>query len=132
MLEIINVLVAAVVVFAAGAVWYMKLAEPWMEAANIKRNADGQPEGGQNPGLYAYTFVMQLMVAGMMRHVFELAVIDSPVKGLVAGVGVGLFFISPWIAINNAYGQRPVKLTVIDGGYATLACALMGLVLTLF
>ena len=45
MLEIINVLVAAVVAFAAGAVWYMKLAEPWMEAANIKRNADGQPEG---------------------------------------------------------------------------------------
>ena len=52
--------------------------------------------------------------------------------GLLAGLGVGLFFIAPWVAINNAYGQRPIALTVIDGGYAVLACSLMGLVLTLF
>ena len=34
--------------------------------------------------------------------------------------------------MNNAFGKRPVKLTLIDGGYATIGCAVMGLVLTLF
>jgi len=34
--------------------------------------------------------------------------------------------------INNAYGDRPFKLTLIDGGYATLGCAVIGAVLTLF
>lgn len=34
--------------------------------------------------------------------------------------------------INNAYGQRPFKLTLIDGGYAIFGCAVIGLVLGLF
>lgn len=132
MLEWINVLVAAIVAFAAGAGWYMKLAEPWMDAAGIQRDENGQPEGGQDPKVMVLTFVMQLVVAGMMRHVFALGGIDSLGKGLVAGLGIGLFFIAPWIVINNAFGGRPFKLSLIDGGYATVATGLMGLVLTLF
>jgi hypothetical protein len=73
-----------------------------------------------------------LLVAGMMRHIFGMVGIASPGAGLVAGLGIGLFFISPWIMINNAYEMRPFRLTLINGGYATFGCALMGLVLTLF
>ncbi|MCJ7875054.1 DUF1761 domain-containing protein [Phaeobacter sp. J2-8] len=131
-MEIINVIIAAAASFALGAVWYMALANPWMEAAGIERDADGKPKGGQDPKIFALTFVMQLLVAGMMRHTFELSGVDSYGKGIVAGIGIGLFFISPWIVINNLYGNRPFQLSVIDGGYATLACGLMGLVLTLF
>ena len=110
----------------------MALAEPWMQAAGIKRGPDGKPEGGQTGSMFAATFAMQLIVAGMMRHVFELGGIDTVGKGLVSGLGVGLFFIAPWIVINNIYGMRPIKLSVIDGGYAALACTVMGVVLTLF
>ncbi|MGH1412530.1 MAG: DUF1761 domain-containing protein [Pelagimonas sp.] len=132
MLEVINVLVAAVASFAVGAAYYMKLSKPWMDASGVERGDDGQPANAANPMLYVSTFLLQLIVAGMMRHVFELANIDTLGKGLVAGLGIGLFFISPWIGINNAYVGRPIKLTLIDGGYATIACAVMGLVLTLF
>ena len=52
--------------------------------------------------------------------------------GTIAGLGIGLFFISPWTMINNAYGMRPFKLTLIDGGYSTIGCGLIGLVLSLF
>ncbi len=131
-MELLSVVSAAAVSFAVGAVWYMVLAEPWMRAAQIPRDAEGKPEGGQDPKIFAMTFVLQLIVAGMMRHVFSLSGIDTIGSGLIAGAGVGLFFISPWIAINNAYGMRPVRLTLIDGGYATLGCAAMGLILTLF
>jgi len=34
--------------------------------------------------------------------------------------------------INNAYGGRPFKLTLIDGGYATIGCAIIGFILVLF
>ncbi len=131
-MEFVNVIVATVVAFAAGAVWYMKLADQWMDAASIKKGPDGKPEGGENPMLYGFSFLMQLIVAGMMRHVFNLSGIDTFGAGLVAGLGIGLFFIAPWIAINNAYCGRPVKLTMIDGGYATLACAIIGVILVLF
>jgi hypothetical protein len=70
-----------------------------------------------------------LLVAGFMRHVFAMSGIDTGMKGLVAGGGIGLFFIAPWIMINNAYGGRPFALTVIDGAYAVIGCGLMGLVL---
>lgn len=131
-MELLNVAAAAIAGFALGAVWYGVLAEPWMQAANIKRGPDGKPVDGQNPLLFAATFVLQLIVAGMMRHMFALAGIDEIAKGIVAGLGVGLFFISPWIAINNLYAGRPARLSMIDGGYATVACGVMGLVLTLF
>jgi hypothetical protein len=58
--------------------------------------------------------------------------IESAGGGLVAGLGVGLFFIVPWVAMNYAYANRPVMLTVLDGGYAVLGCGVIGLVLGLF
>ncbi|KUF09627.1 DUF1761 domain-containing protein [Pseudoponticoccus marisrubri] len=132
-MELINVCVAALVAFVAGAGWYMALAEPWMQASGIARGPDGQPEGGgMKPSVMVLTFVMQLVVAGMMRHVFVLGGIDTLGAGLVGGLGIGLFLIAPWIALNNANAMKPAKLTLIDGGYATLACMLMGGVLTLF
>ena len=131
-MEILNVLVAAAAGFALGAVYYGILAEPWMVAAGIRRGTDGKPESGQTVLTFAIGFVLQLVVAGMMRHVFTLSGISSAGAGMVAGLGVGLFFITPWIVLNNLYAGRPVKLTVIDGGYAALACAAIGLVLSLF
>lgn len=126
-----SVIIAAAIGFAFGAMWYMALAKPWMEAANIKVGADGKPEG-DSPLPYVMAAFAMILVAGMMRHTFALSGIDSVMKGLVSGLGVGLFFISPWIMINNAYGGRPFKLTLIDGGYATFGCAIIGAVLMLF
>lgn len=126
------VIVAAAAGFGFGAVWYMTLAKPWMAAAGIKMGADGKPDGNGSPLPFVLSAIAMLVVAGMMRHVFALSNIDTAMKGLVSGLGIGLFFISPWIMINNGYGGRPFKLTLIDGGYATFGCAVIGMVLTLF
>ncbi len=125
------VIVAAVAGFAFGAAWYMTLSKPWTEAAGIAVDENGRPVN-DNALPYIMAFVAMILVSGMMRHTFALSGIDSIGKGLVSGLGVGLFFISPWIMINNAYGDRPFKLTIIDGGYATFGCAIIGAVLTLF
>jgi hypothetical protein len=132
MLELFNVLLASVAAFAAGAVWYMTLAEPWMQAAGIARDAEGRPAGGMGPGVMVLGFVMHLLVAGMMRHSFAVSGIDTLGAGLVGGLGIGLFFITPWIVLNYAYAMRPVALMLIDGGYAVLAATIMGVVLVLF
>lgn len=129
---IIAVIVAAAAGFGFGAVWYMLLAKPWMDAARILVGPDGKREGGSSPLPFVLAAIAMLLVAGMMRHTFALSGIESVGKGLTSGLGIGLFFISPWIMINNAYGMRPFKLTVIDGGYATFGCAIMGAVLSLF
>ncbi|UOA25336.1 DUF1761 domain-containing protein [Pseudosulfitobacter sp. DSM 107133] len=129
---VLSVIVAGAAAWIFGAVWYMALSKPWMAAVGIKAGPDGKPEGNGSALPFILSAIAMVLVAGMMRHIFALSGIDTLAKGLVSGLGVGLFFISPWIMINNAYPGRPFKLTLIDGGYATFGCAIIGVVLTLF
>lgn len=52
--------------------------------------------------------------------------------GLMSGLGIGLLFIAPWIAMNVAYAMRPRALAIIDGGYAVVGCGVIRLVLGIF
>lgn len=131
-MQFLSVILAAFGSFAFGAVYYMVLAKPWMAASGVSVGPDGKPTNSSNPLPYVVSFVMMILVAGMMRHTFALSGIETMGKGLVSGLGVGLFFITPWIFINIGYSDRPWKLGVIDGGYATFGCAIMGAILTLF
>lgn len=128
---LVSVLVAAAAAWVLGAAYYMLLAKPWMEAAGIPRDENGKPQGNGSPLPFVLSAVAMIVVAGMMRHVFASAGINSVGAGLISGFGVGAFFIAPWIMINNAYGMRPLMLTIIDSGYAILACSLIGAVLVL-
>lgn len=130
-MEYLSVLAAAVASYVFGAIWYMALAKPWMEAAKLEVGEGGRPAGAASPMPYIIAFISAVLVAGMMRHVFSLAEIDTVLKGVLAGFGLGLFIATPWIATNNGFGGRPLKLTLIDGGYATIGCTIIGLVLTL-
>lgn len=130
-MEFLSVIAATVASFALGSAWYMTLAKPWVEASGVKVDEDGQPVGGSAKP-FIIGFICQIFVAGMMRHIFAQAGIDTPGKGLLSGFGIGIFMIAPWILLNNGYAGRPLKLSVIDGGYAALGCAAMGLVLGLF
>ena len=129
---LLSVVVAALAGFGVGAVWYMSLSGPWMTAAGLRMGADGRPEGGSSPMPFVVALVAMILVAGMMRHVFAMSVIDTPGKGLLSGLGVGAFFVAPWLAMDYAYAMRPRTLTLIDGGYAVLGCGAIGLVLGLF
>ncbi|MGQ0609699.1 MAG: DUF1761 domain-containing protein [Paracoccaceae bacterium] len=131
-MEVLNVLAAAAASWVFGAMWYMVLARPWMKAAGITLDESGRPNGNGSMLPYALSAIAILIVAGFMRHVFAGAGIESLGKGLLSGFGVGLFFITPWTMINNAYGGRPFSLTLIDGGYAVFGCAIIGAVLALF
>ena len=130
-MNFLAVIIAATAGFAFGAVWYGVLSKPWMDAVGLKLGADGRPEGSSKTP-FILAGIAMILVAGMMRHTFSLSGIDTTGKGLLSGLGIGLFFISPWIMINNGYAGRPFRLTLIDGGYATFGCAIIGLVLMLF
>jgi len=132
-MEFINVVAAAIASFAFGAVWYMSLAKPWMAASGVELDATGQqPANRSDPVPYITSFLAAILVAGMMRHIFALSGIDTVGKGVVSGFGIGLFLVTPWIATFYGFGAKPRKLLLIDGGYATFGCAVIGLVLTLF
>ena len=127
-MEVINVIVAAAAAYGFGAAWYMTLAKPWMAGAGLTEEQVNS--GSKAP--YAISFVMLLVVAGMMRHIFALGGIDTLGKGLMSGLGLGLFIVAPWIVTNYAYSMRSKHLTLIDCGYAVGGCTVIGIVLALF
>ena len=109
-MEFINVLVAAAVGFGVGAVWYGVLSKPWMEVSGVEVGADGKPANNANPMPYIMGFLAMVLVAGMMRHVFELSDIETMGKGLVSGFGIGLFLAAPWIAFARAFIKARAEL----------------------
>ena len=128
----LSVIVAALAAFFVGAVWYGVFSKPWKEASGVELGADDKPVNAGNPMTYVTALIFTILVAGMMRHIFALSGIDTVDKGLVSGLGIGLFLIAPWMGIHYTFSVKPMKLLVIDGGYAAVGCAVMGAVLTLF
>jgi uncharacterized protein DUF1761 len=120
--------VAAIASYAFGAAWYMILAKRWMAAAGLTED----DIKGKNPVPFIISFVAAVLVAGMMRHIFAKAGIDTPNDGLWAGFGLGAFIAMPWIITNYAFAGRSMRLMFIDGLYAVIGCTIIGLVLTLF
>ncbi len=131
-MEVLGVIAAAAAGYAFGAVWYMVLAKPWMEASGVAVGDNGKPANASNPVPYILAFGAAILVAGMMRHIFALSGIDSFDKGLIAGLGIGLFLASPWLLTCYGFSGRPFRLVLIDGGYATFGSAIIGAVLSLF
>lgn len=130
-MTVLSVLVAAAASWFFGAIWYMALSKPWLKAAGVAVDENGKPLS-RSALPFVLSAITMVIVAGFMRHIFVMSGLTEGVGlGLVAGLGVGLFFIAPWTMINNAYAGRPFLLTLIDGGYSVFGCGLIGAVLIL-
>ncbi|MEO1197495.1 MAG: DUF1761 domain-containing protein [Pseudomonadota bacterium] len=125
---ILSVIAAAAGAWIFGAIWYGVVAKQWMAAAGLTEETINR----QNYVAFAGSFLCAILVAGMSRHIFQTAGIDTVIAGAVTGFGLWLFIATPWLATNYMFAQRPFRLTVIDGLYATVGCTVIGAVLTLF
>ena len=123
------VILAAAGGFATGAVWYMVLAKPWMAAVG---KTEDEVKASQNPMTFVIAFLAALLTAGMMRHIFTMSGVDSVGSGLLSGFGIGAFMTAPWIINNYSFAGQPKSLWWIDGGYAVLACSVIGGILGVF
>lgn len=123
------VILAAAAAFAFGALWYGLLSDPWKEASRVPLGDDGNPVNSKSPSPYVTSAVSLLLVAGFLRLILDHEGVTGTLNGVQWGTGVGLFLISPWIALNNGFSDRPFRLTLIDGGYATIGCAIMAAIL---
>lgn len=124
----LGVIVAAVATFMLGAVWYSIFAKPWMADSGVPLT-DGAPANRKSPVPYITCLLAQIFVAGFLRLLLEEVDIDGLWNAVQWGTGVGLFFITPWIMLNNGYAMRSARLTAIDGGYAVVGCGLMAAIL---
>lgn len=120
------VLVATVVYFVLGALWYMALGKPWMAALGM---TEKDLEGGADPRMFAITFLLDVVA------VFTVAVVlaNATLTGWTGGASLGaLLGIGIWFALMSVTfmfeGRKPA-LFLIDGGYHVLALTLAGAIL---
>lgn len=127
-MEFLNVIAAALAAFAFGAVWYLALSRPWMAASGVTE--DQQKAGGPMP--FVIGLLAMVLVAGMMRHLLGTSGVATVGSGAIAGLGVGAFLVTPWVAMNYAFAMRKPALTLIDGVNSVAGCTIMGAVLNAF
>ncbi len=131
-MELISVLVAAAAAFGYGAIHYTLLSKQWLPISGVRLDANGRPaQTGNMLVQFGSSFVAMVLVAGMMRHVLATSDVASLGGSVVSGLGIGAFFILPWLWMNNVYTSRPILLTVIDGAYAVIGCGIIGAVLAI-
>lgn len=131
-MEFLNVIAAAVGAFAFGAVWYTTMSKPWIAAAGIPVDSAGKPQGNGSPMPFVIGIIAMIVVAGMMRHIFQMANITTLGKAAISGAGVGAFFVTPWLAMNYAFSMRKSALILIDAPNVIIGCTIMGVILALF
>ena len=136
-MEFLNVVAAAIAAFAFGAVWYITMNKAWVAAGDVTLDEKGTPtrsdgSGGGSPLPYIVGLIAMVVVAGMMRHMLATSGVTTVSGGAIAGLGVGAFFITPWVAMNYGFAMRKPTLTLIDGVNAVVGCTIMGAVLNAF
>lgn len=130
------VLVAAVVGWLAGAVWYTVLAKPWV-AAHGKTMEQFRAEQAAHKGtLHAWLpfvlafvaeFVMALVLYGISTHIKPMSMRST----LMVAVLLWAVMVATML-VNNAFSGRRYILTVIDSGHWLLVIVLMAVVIAWF
>ena len=121
------VVIAALAGFGFGAVYYMSLASPWMDAIG-KTRADLDPS--KTPFLIAIAanLVMAWVLAGLIAHMGPVTIRS----GIISAAFCWFGFVITTLAVNYAFGSRKPMLTVIDGGHWLGVLLIMGAVIGAF
>ncbi|HOV04018.1 MAG TPA: DUF1761 domain-containing protein [Hyphomicrobiales bacterium] len=124
------VLVAAIVGFGVGAVWYGILGKQWMKVVGL----DEDPARRRDPMPFVIAgvadLVMAFVLAGAIGHLGpgQVTVFNGVVSAAILWTGM----VATTVAVNNAFAQRPWRLTVIDAGHWLAVLVAMGIVIGVF
>jgi hypothetical protein len=129
------VLIAALAGFGFGAVYYMSLARPWMNAIGWTPEEQaarkkGELNASRLPFLIAFVsnLVMAWVLAGLIAHMGPVTIRS----GILSAAFSWLGFVATTLSVNYAFGGRKHMLTVIDGAHWLGVLAIMGAVIGAF
>jgi len=127
------VIVAAIVSWLFGAVWYGALGKQWAAALGKTRD-ELMPGGRPNPTTLVVSFIAQLvmaeMLAGLIGHLGPGQV--SVKNAVISAAFVWFGFVLTVLVTNNGFQGAKRELTVIDGAHWLGVMLLQALVLGWF
>jgi len=126
--SLLATLVATLLGFALGALWYGPLfGKAWMAAVGVTREELAR---NFNPAkTYGATFVLGLIAS----YTFGILLGRNPGRAfaIVAGAGAGICWVATALATNYLFERRRLALILINGGYHAVRFTLIGLAFAL-
>lgn len=126
---IITILAAGLAGWIFGAVWYGVLSKPYQRALGLS------PEDCKDKKMPMVPMVAAFLAACVMSAVLYLLLTNLGVMGVghsaIAGLTIGLGFLATSTLVNNLFQQKPMALTVIDGGHWVLGVVVESVVIAL-
>ncbi|MEZ2331696.1 DUF1761 domain-containing protein [Mesorhizobium sp. RCC_202] len=123
------VIVAAVVAWLFGAVWYMALSKPWMKAAKIE-------PANKKPSIapFIISFVAEVVMAFVLTLVVGAMTggEPNPLAGVIFGFVLWLGFVATTITANHRYQGFGWDLTLLDAGHWLGVLLIIGAVIGWF
>lgn len=129
------ILVAAIVAWLAGAVWYTTLSRQWIAAQGWRGKEDmPKMEGIAFYAPFVLSFVAEIVMAWILAGAIgHLGPGQATIRnGVISGAILWLGFVLTTTAVNYAFAGRRPALTVIDAAHWLLVLVLMGAVIGAF
>src|ERR1700730_17921674 len=122
------VVVAAVVYWVLGAVWYAVLfGKAWMAFEHI---TEEQARSMPNPWLpYVISFLLNVLIAFVLAQLIAWRSATTAARGAALGIFIWIGFVGPTTYTTYMYEMRPSGLFAINEFYPLVGLCLMGAIL---
>lgn len=123
----LSVIVATLVYFILGALWYSPVlfGNIWMKLRNLDPETMDQP----NPIIYLYSFILQFIGVISLALFISALGVNSAGTGAFIGFGAGAGFVFSLAGATGIFTEVPMKLHFLDRGYHVVGLILAGLIL---
>lgn len=129
------ILVATVIAFALGAVWYGVLfADTWqrLNGYGDMSEADLDKMKADAPKAYAVSFLCNAVMACALTVLADYMGLFTVAQAVKLGLLVFGGFLAPVGLIGNMYSDRPVGAWLLDGAYQFIYILLMSIVVVIW
>ena len=122
----------AVASMIIGSLWYspVMFGKQWMRLMGIKK--PGKVGASQMMPVLIASFLCTLVMSYVLGSLLLVLNVSSPLLGLQIGFLVWLGFVATTSFVNTLYGNKSLKLYVLDNGYHLVSLIVMGFIYTLF
>jgi hypothetical protein len=128
-LNYLAILVATVISFLLGGLWYSKAAFGNIWLAGIRKSSEELGSAGLP---LALNFFAALVTAVVFAALSQSLSLQTAVEGLTLGLAIGVGVLAASMASDFAFNRAPLKFYLVEAGYRVVLSVIMGVMLTVW
>jgi uncharacterized protein DUF1761 len=123
------IIIAAVVHFLLGAVWFTAFSAPWRAGLRMSPEEIQRYSSSPSPVPYILSFCCNVLIAYVLAWVITRTGAQTLFRGLLIGLVLGVGIAAAAMATEMAFEMRDAKFIAISAGYPMTGMLLMGAII---